>query len=281
MFDKLAHSWELVKASATVLDADRKLLLFPLLSAICTLLVAASFFVPVFVLGGLTDAPRESMPMWFWVTMFVFYVVQYTIIFFFSTALVGAALMRMDGGEPTIADGLRIAMAHLPAILGYALIAATVGVILRALQERAGFIGRWIVGLLGVAWTVATFLTVPVLVSRNVGPIDAVKGSAELLKRTWGENLAGNVGMGLVFGILIAVVAFGGIALVILAASADATALGIAIMALAILCVILLALVQAALQGIYSAALYRFATTGDATDGFDQALVADAFHVKA
>jgi hypothetical protein len=172
-------------------------------------------------------------------------------------------------------------MARLPAILGYAVIAATVGMILRMLQERAGFIGRWIVGLLGVAWTVATFLTVPVLVSQNVGPIDAVKRSAELLKRTWGENLAGNIGMGLVFGILIAIVAFGGIALVIAAASADAKVLGFAIMALAVVGVALLALVQTALQGIYAAALYRYATTGDASGGFDHALIADAFHVKA
>jgi hypothetical protein len=281
MFDKLAHSWDLVKASANILQADKKLLLFPLLSTICTLLVAASFFVPIVVAGGLADAPRDSMPMWFWVTMFVFYVIQYTVIFFFNTALVGTALMRMDGGEPTFADGLRIAMARLPAILGYAVIAATVGMILRMLQERAGFIGRWIVGLLGVAWTVATFLTVPVLVSQNVGPIDAVKRSAELLKRTWGENLAGNIGMGLVFGILIAIVAFGGIALVIAAASADAKVLGFAIMALAVVGVALLALVQTALQGIYAAALYRYATTGDASGGFDHALIADAFHVKA
>lgn len=281
MFDKLAHSWELVKASANVLQADKKLLLFPLLSTICTLLVAASFFVPIFVSGGFRGMQGDSMPMWFWVTMFVFYVVQYTVIFFFNTALVGVALMRMDGGEPTLADGLRIAMARLPAILGYAVIAATVGMILRALQERAGFIGRWVIGLLGVAWTVATFLTVPVLVSQNVGPIDAVKRSAALLKETWGENIAGNVGMGLVFGILIAIVAFAGIALVMAAASAGSTVLGIVILALAVVCVMLLALVQAALQGIYAAALYRYTTTGDATDGFDQALVADAFHVKA
>ena len=84
---------------------------------------------------------------------------------------------------------MRIATSKMGTIAGYALIAATVGMILRAIQERVGFIGRIIVGLLGVGWTVATYLVVPVLVTRDVGPIDAVKESAGWLKKTWGENV--------------------------------------------------------------------------------------------
>ena len=130
---------------------------------------------------------------------FVFYLVQYFIIFFFNSALVGAAMIRLDGGDPTVRDGLRIAELAHRADIGYAAIAATVGLILRLIEERLGLIGRWIAGLLGIAFTIATFLTVPILVSRDVGPIEAVKESATLLKKTWGENIIGNAGMGVVF----------------------------------------------------------------------------------
>ena len=133
------------------------------------------------------------------VFLFLFYLVQYFIIFFFNSALVGAAMIRLDGGDPTVRDGLRIASSKIVPIIGYAAIAATVGLILRIIEERAGFIGRWIAGLFGLAFTVATFLTVPILVTRDVGPVEAVKESAVLLKKTWGENIIGNAGMGLVF----------------------------------------------------------------------------------
>ncbi|MEO8012389.1 MAG: DUF6159 family protein, partial [Dokdonella sp.] len=183
MFARFSQSWSLVKASASVLRSDKELLVFPLVSAICSMIVAASFFVPA-LLGGVFarvgDTGRPDVAMY--ALLFAFYIVQYAVIIFFNAALVGAALIRLRGGDPTVADGFRIAMSKLPAILGYAVIAATVGVLLRAAQERLGFIGRFIVGLVGLAWTVATFLVVPVLVTNDVGPVDAVKRSAELLK---------------------------------------------------------------------------------------------------
>jgi hypothetical protein len=213
--------------------------------------------------------------------LFVFYLVQYFIVIFFNSALVGAALIYLRGGNPTVGDGLRIAMSKLPSIFGYAVISATVGMVLRAIQERAGFIGRWIAGLLGVAFTLATFLVVPVLVNKDVGPVDAVKESAQLLKRTWGENLIGNVGIGLAFGLLTILVVLAGMALVFLAISTHSVSVVVATVALCIAAVLTLAVIQGALHGIYSAAVYRYAEEGDAGIGFDKALVADAFKIKA
>ena len=190
-------------------------------------------------------------------------------------------MMRLDGDNPTLGDGLRLAWGRLPAILGYALIAATVGMLLRALEQRAGFIGRWVIGLLGVAWTVATFLVVPVLAATDVDPVTAVKESATLLRRTWGENLIGNVGMGIAFGLLFMALVLAGAGVLALAVAAR-SALLIALVAVAVvLAFILLALVQSALQGIYAAALYRYATDGNAGTGFDAALLGQAFRVKA
>lgn len=280
MFARFSRSWELVKASGAVLRQDKELLLFPLFAAIATLLVAASFVVPLLVSGTFERVGEESPDAAFVVWGFLFYLSQYFVIFFFNSALVGAAMIRLDGGDPTVRDGLRIARSRIGRILGYAAIAATVGLILRVIEERAGFIGRWIAGLLGVAFTVATFLVVPILVSREVGPVDAVKESATLLKKTWGENVIGNAGMGLVFFLFYICVIGIGMLFVFGVAQTGSAPLIILVTAILALGVIALTLVQTALQGVYSAALYRYATNGNVGAEFSGTLLSDAFRPK-
>jgi len=201
MFKRFSNSWQLFKASLEVLKQDRELLWFPVLSSLAALVVVASFMVPLVFWGP--SAPEiqqgEEMPFGFYLGMFAFYIVLYFVIFFFNTALVGAAMMRLDGRDPTVSDGLRIARERVGAIFGYAVIAATVGLLLQAIEERVGLIGKIVVGLLGASWTAASFLVVPVLVTRDVGPVDAVKESVQLLKKSWGENIIGHLGLGAVF----------------------------------------------------------------------------------
>jgi hypothetical protein len=278
---RFARSWALAKASLDVLKSDKELLVFPLVSALALVLVAASFIAPAFGLGLFAQAAGDhGVPPAFVAWLFAFYLTQYFVMFFFNAALVGAAMMRLDGGDPTVRDGLRIAGRKWLPILGYAAIAATVGMVLRAIEERAGFIGRLIASAIGVAWTLATFLTVPLLVARDVGPLEAVRESAALLKRTWGENLIGKGGIGLAFGLLMfAVLALGG-AGAFVAASNGWMLLLVADLVLAGIAVLGLALVQAALSGIYSAALYRYATEGNAPAGFDGVLLREAFQRK-
>ncbi len=280
MFQTLSRSWTLVKASAEVLKSDRELLVFPLVSGLATLLVAATFALPLFGLGLVESASKGAFGPLHVLLGFAFYVCQYTVIFFFNTALVGAAMIRLDGGDPTLGDGLRIARERLPAILGYAVIAATVGMVLRAIQEHAGWAGRIVVSLVGMAWTLATALVVPVLVAKNVGPIDAVKESASLLKRTWGENIVGNGGIGLVFGLISVAVVVAGLALIVLAANAGGVAAGIAAGVVLALALVMVALVQQALGGIYAAALYRYATLGEAPAGFEGGVLEAAYRRK-
>ncbi len=284
MFARFSRSWSLIKASAGVLAKDKELLVFPLLSAICTLIVAAAFVLPMFGLGaldGLREGSGGGLSLAVYVVAFLFYLVQYFVIFFFNSALVGAAMIRLDGGDPTVRDGLRIASSKALPILGYAAIAATVGMVLRAIQERAGFVGKIVSGFLGVAWTVASFLVVPVLVARNVGPIEAVKESALLLKKTWGENLIGQGGVGLVFGLIMFGLIFAGVAAIVGAAMTGSGILIGMVVAIVLVTLVLAALIQAALSGIYSAALYRYAVGEGATDGFDSNLLEHAFKVKA
>ncbi|MGH8619402.1 MAG: DUF6159 family protein [Burkholderiales bacterium] len=280
MFERFARSWTLVKASGSVLMADKELLIFPAVSAVALVMVTAGFALPFFGLKGLDalsageDAPLSAGLL---LLGFLYYLCQYFVMFFFNTALVGAAMMRLSGGAPTLGDGLQIAASRTWPILGYAAIAATVGVILRVIQGRVGFIGQLIVGLLGIGWTLATFMVVPVLAARDVGPIDAIKESAELLKRTWGENVIGQAGLGIAFGfIYFAVIACGAL-LVAFAVATKSVALIVLALVVAIGAALAVALVHTALSGIYSAALYRYANDDAGTAGFDQQALKSAF----
>jgi Family of unknown function (DUF6159) len=276
MFERLERSFELVKASAAILLKDRTLLVFPLISSVATMVVVGCFALP---LGGMhaIDAlgSDKALTGAQYVTAFLFYLSQYFVIFFFNTALVGAVMMQMDGETPTVGDGLRIAASKLYPILGYAAVAATVGMVLRLIQERVGFIGQLVVGLLGVGWTLATYLVVPVLAARDVGPLEAVGESAALFKQTWGENVIGQAGLGMAFGLIYFVVLVCGVALIVL--TMHSLFLVIVMTLLVIGAVALTALVQAALSGIYAAALYRYATDSGSTSGFDTHALEKAF----
>lgn len=277
MFTRISRSWKLIQASASVLRQDKELLLFPLFSAVTTIIVLASLLIPAFASGYLD---RDDMDRTQWLGVFLIYLVQYFIIFFFNTALVGAAMIRLEGGDPTVKDGLRIAWSKAGAILGYAGIAATVGLILRVIEERAGFIGRWIAGLLGAAFTIATALTVPLLVSRDIGPVDAVKESALLLKKTWGENVIGAGGMGLAFALgYVGIIALTIVTMVVFSLTQSPAVMFVVIGA-GVLAILALALIHAALQGIYSAALYRYATGQSPGESFSVDTLSSAFRPK-
>ncbi|TAK12410.1 MAG: hypothetical protein EPO32_08955 [Anaerolineae bacterium] len=281
MFQKLAASWELVKASARVLWADKELLIFPILSSIALFFVSAVFIVPM-AFGGLFDALfSQNMQIGGLIVGFLFYTVQYTVIFFANTALVGAAMIRLDGGDPTVADGVRVAAKNFVNILGYALIAATVGILMQRLNERSKGFGQMAVRMVGMAWNLATFLVVPVLAVEGVGPIEAVKRSVALLKKTWGEQIAGNLGLGAVTGLAFFLVMMGGIALLVVGGI-----LGLPLWALIaggvalVVVLMLLGLVSSTLSGIYTAAVYKYATKGEAGEWFDPEMIKHTFKAK-
>ena len=282
MFEKLSTSWDLVKASAAVLRADKELLLFPIISAVLSILVVVTFAVPALLAGVFASGAGdgEGVPAAGYAAVLLFYVVQYFVIFFCNTALVGAALIRLRGGDPTVADGFRIAVSRFQPILGYALIAATVGMVLRAISERSGLLGRLVVGLVGFAWNLATFLVVPVLVVEDVGPVEAIQRSASYLKRTWGEQIVGNIGMGLVFGLISLATLAAGVMLILAAAATESAALIIFVAACLLLAFVAIALVSSALGGVYAAAVYRYAAEGQSDGFFTPAMVKSAFRRK-
>jgi hypothetical protein len=276
---RFARSWELVKLCWQVLQQDKELIVFPIVSTIGVLIVTASFVIPGFFTGFWQGVTDNGAGVGLWVLIVLFYLVEYLVIIFFNAALVSAAIIRLEGGDPTLGDGLRGAWSHIGAILGYAAIAATVGLVLQILRERGGIAGVIVAALGGMAWNIITFLVIPVLVVEGIGPVTAIKRSGGLLKKTWGEQIIGNAGIGLVFGLLGFAVAVVGIGLGVLVMSAGVVILGIAVIAVAVIAIMVISLLGATLRGIYSATLYEYAV-GGATGAFDKEMLAGAFQSK-
>jgi hypothetical protein len=268
---RISRSFELVKASWTVLKADRELLALPVMSAIASIVIASTFVVPIFLTTDVTAETTRLTPVQY-VLLFLMYVVLAYVTIFFNAALVHAANQRMDGGDPTLGTALRGAASLAVTILPWAIVSATVSVVLRAIEERAGFVGRIVVGLIGLAWTLVTYLVLPILVLERLSVGDAIKESAAMFKRTWGENVTAQLGFGLI-GFLAAIPA---IAVGVLAAGMGG-AVAVVGISVAVLTVIVIAVVLVALNGIFQTALYRFARTGTSGGAFDDTLLSQTF----
>jgi len=264
---RIKRSWEMAKASLSVLRQDKELVVFPLISALVMIFVSLTFLIPTLVSNFLDQMFANGIPVFAYILLFLFYLVQYTVVYFSSTALVGAALIRLRGGDPTLKDGFSIAFSRLMPILGWSLVSATVGVLLNMLssssKEKGGGLGRLITSLLGAAWNVITFLVVPVVAAEGLGPIKAVQRSWNLLKSSWGEQIVGTLSIGLVFG-LIGV--GGGLLLTGLGVGLsflfESVVPGVLFGILLILFVLALSLLSSTLNGIFSASVYAYAAEG-------------------
>jgi hypothetical protein len=266
---RIRGAWLLAKQSWRVLMLDKDLLVFPLLSGIACLLVLAAFFAGVFA-TGIFHGEKAQQDAIGWVLAFVYYFVNYFVIAFFNSALVACAMIRFQGGNPTVADGLRAASMRLPQILAWVLLAATVGIVLRAIQERFELLGRIVIALIGAAWTIATYFIVPVLVVEKLGPFDAVKRSATLMKQTWGESLVSHVGIGAATGLISFLgVLLIGIASVALAVTTSSMGMLIAGGVVIVVFLVLAALVSSALTTIVLSALYLYAAEKKVPQAFD------------
>lgn len=278
LVERFARGWRLIKASTAVLNADGEMLLLPILSGAITVILGGALVWQAFD-AGTFDALNKGnslagLPA-FYVWLFGFYVVEYFVIIFFNTALVGAALQRLDGGDPTIHSALGLALRRVLPILGYAIISATVGMILRALGERGGIIGRLVAAGADIAWTVATLLVVPVLAAEGVGPGEAITRSGELVRKTWGENLIGGSGISLVTGLVTTLAALAGYGGWMLYAAGNMA--GVPVIGVAAFVGVGAVAYGTALSAIYTAALYYFAALGEPPVGFDGNLVRGAF----
>jgi len=253
-------------------------LIFPILSGISMLLLSAVFFVPMLLLGYFGRVANQGLNLVDYIILFLFYLLQYLVIFFSNTALVGASMIRIRGGDPTVNDGLKIAFNHFKSIFFYALIASTVGMLLSMVKEKGNSASRVVTSIVGFVWNVATFLVVPVLAVEDVGPIEAIKRSVAYLRKTWGEQLVGTFSISAVFQLATVILIIGAVIFIVLLINAAVQAwVYLAVAAVTIIFVLAIALVNSTLKGIYTAAVYQYASTGDAGSYFETETVQNAF----
>jgi hypothetical protein len=282
MFTRIANGWELAKESLRVLRMDKELLVFPMVSGVSCLLVLASFAAPLwnsqYVKLILEDRqiPRDPVA---WLIVFAFYFVNYFVIVYFNAALIACAIIRFKGGDPTVADGFRAATQRLPQILAWVLVSATVGLILKAIESQSEKVGQIASSLLGAAFSIATYFVVPVLVVEQTGPFEAVSRSLAVLKRTWGEALSANFGIGFIV-FLMMLPGIGGLVLGGYFFVAGQVALGAVLVAAGMFVLIVMSLVSSALDAIILAALYLYAADGTVPSHFNDGLLHEAFGAK-
>jgi len=274
MFERISRSFKLVKASWQILMQDKKLLVFPLLSGIVTLLVIISFVLPLIFTGQATHMTTGS-PVSL-LLLFVFYVVSYFVVIFFNTGLISCVHARLEGREMTVGEGLGNAARHVGSIFVWAVIAATVGLILRMIEERAGILGQIAAGIVGGVWSLVTMFVVPVMIFEEKSVFGSLKESLILFKKTWGESVVGTVSIGFVF----AIIGAAGFVFVLAALFSGTLAIISIALVLFILLIATLAIVASAMNGIFVVALYTYAKTGTVPSLYSGDLIKEAFVPK-
>lgn len=281
MFRKIENGWRLAKECWHVLQLDKELLLFPVMSMIACVLVLASFLVPLWTSGALentADNPALMSEPVMLAGYFAFYFITYFVMIFFNSALVACAIIRFRGGDPTVSDGLSAAMQRLPKILAWSAVSAVIGLVLKAIEQRSGALGRFIAGLLGAGWAIASYFAIPVLVMENAGPVDALKRSASIIRKTWGEALTAEIGMSLLVFVAIlpaiAMFIFGSVTV------PSSALVGGAFIALGAVWVFGVILAAATMDAILKAALYLYASDGKIPHNFSNEIAQRAFAPK-
>ena len=265
---RVGAAWQLFKESFAVLAADEEILVFPVISGISALLLAASFFIPLYRDGTLLAVAKHKGTWDDYAVLFAWYYLNSFVGIFFNGALMACANIRLSGGQPTVGAGFRMALSRVGSIAGWAFVAATVGLVLHSLRDRNNKLLNIFAAGLNLAWTLITYLIVPVLLFENRGVYGSIHRSEQLFRSHWGEQVAGSFGFGLLTTLL-------SIPAVLLALALWRTDF-MAGLILAAVYLLILWTVTSAVKGIFTVALYRYASQGAAPAGFSVGVIDNA-----
>ena len=274
---KFANSKALAGASFGVLKSEKKLAAIPAVSALTCGVIAVAVGGGVVLTADFIANPAPgqddfSLTPVSWVIGIVGLFIIGLVSQMFAATLIAAANERLNGGSYTMGQAFSKATTRTPSILGWSAINSTVGLVLQAIRDKAGFLGDIAAGLIGAAWNVVTWLVLPIIIIEGIGPIAAIKKSANLLKTTWGENLFAQAGIGLIGFLLMlpGILIFGGLSF----------ALPFVGIPLLFIWVVVISCLMSALGAIYRTALYRFAVGLPNGDVFTQEELSGAFKPK-
>lgn len=283
-----SRSWMITKLAFGVINKDRELLGFALLSFVFSTIFAIAMIFPSVIPTLMeNDFSRDSLQVFEYVVIFLTYFGLAFIATFFNVCVVYTTKVRFEGGNATFGESFRFAMSRIPVIFQWSLLSATVGLILRILHQLATNLGKVgqiiaqiVIGLMGMAWSIVTIFVVPVLVYENIGPIDAIKKSAAVIKKTWGESLIRAIGLGLVqFLVFVVIILVSGALTYGLTSPFGVIGLLIGI-GVGLLLLLLTGLIFSVATTIFNTALYVYANNNLVASGFNEDVVKGAFRQK-
>jgi hypothetical protein len=270
---RIKRGWALTKKSWGLLRDNPSLMRFPLYGAVATVLLAIVFLGPGLYLLD-QDSLGGAIPLLV-IGVYVLSVVG----FYFSVGLAAAADMIFRGQTATVSDGLAVSRSRFSQICGWAAVSTAISVLMGVLENQGGIAGDIAARLVGMAWSLVTFLAVPVIAIEGTGPFATLKRSASMFRERWGQQVTGNVAIGgavFLIGVLpAAILIAAGVAIWSSASFAGALLVVIGALALAIAL-----LVSKALSGIFGVALYRYALEGEAVGGFTAEELESAVRTK-
>ncbi len=274
----LKRSWEIFKSSVRVIKIDKEILAFSFTELVLYFIVLGVFIFliifnrGIFGKGGLAYA---------WI--FLVYLGFAFINSFFSLCITHTSLERFNGKSPTINKTVRFALSKFFIILKWAILSATVGILLKILEETSkkskgaeGFVLKISEKVFGLAWKVTTVFVIPVISTESVGPFKAIKKSTKILKRTWGESLVRYFGVGaiqmLTFLIGFFVFALLGVAILFINPLLIVVPAGLFVIYSTFIWVFF-----SSVNEVFNSAIYFYATTGKRASGYSKDILKNAF----
>lgn len=306
--NRIVRSWQLFRSSTRVIASHRKLLVFPLITSALSLVLLAFFLLPPLA-ALLLPQPDHS-----WLQAFVekmnaagqhpaseqprvlsnavtvaslgyaaaIYLVSMFAATFCNVAFYNEILKALAGESVSVRAGFAFARRRIKSIFYWSLFAGAVGLVIRGLEERFGWVGKIVLGLIGVVWSVASVFAIPVIIrEENSNPLTMLRHSAALLKKTWGEGLVGYVGFALLSWAMLlgSAIFFIGIALL---STQLAQPLMLAVPAAIIWLLVVLAISYVAnvASSVYRGALYVYASEGVIPEAYTAEQLDAAWKVK-
>lgn len=270
---RIKRGWALTKKSWGLLNENRELIRFPLYGAVATIPLAFIFLGPgLYFLEE--DALAGAIP---FLVLGVF--VLSAVGFYFSVGLAAAADMIFRGERATVGDGLAVARERFTQILGWAAVSTAISVVMGVLEEYGGIAGTIAARLVGTAWSLVTFISIPVIAIEGTGPFETLTRSGSLFRERWGQQITGNLAIGgavFLLGVLPSV-ALGALGVYVWASASFAGAL---LVVVAVIGLAISLLIAKALSGIFGVALYRYALDGEAVGGFTAGELESAVKTK-
>ena len=271
---RIKRGWGLTKKSWALLRAHQELIRFPLYGAVATVLLGIVTIGPGLLLIE-KNALGGAIPLLV-LGVYVLSVVG----FYFSVGLAAAADMIFRGqADVTVADGLEVARSRFAQICGWAALSTAISLVMGLLENQGGIGGQIAARLVGMAWSLVTFLAVPVIALEGTGAFATLKRSASLFRERWGQQVTGNIAIGAAIGLL-GVLPAALLIAVGVAVWSSSGFVGALLVVLGVLLMAIAVLVSQALSVIFGVALYRYALDGEVVGGFTQEDLESAVKVK-